>query len=89
MAAPASVTPAAARKVRSVLSDVMIELRALVDVSRNSEAFETDTLAALTEGICKRAHVRLDQCAIQLGAVPCGNYENEDGLADDEGEQNG
>ena len=89
MEAAASVTPTGVRKVRSVLSDVMIELRALVDASRNSEALEMDTLAALTEGICKRVHVRLDRCATHLGAVPCGNYDDEDDFADDEGEQNG
>ena len=87
MEAATSVTPEIARKIAGVIGEVMHDLRALVDASINFEGLESDTLAILAEGVCKRAHSRLDRCAIRLGAVPAGNFEGED--FKDEGDANG
>jgi hypothetical protein len=79
LSADSALTPEAASKIAGVLGDVMNELRALVDASQQFEGLESDTLPILAEAICKRAHVRLDRCAILLGAVEAGSF-----IADDD-----
>ncbi len=39
------------------------------------DAYDDDTIVVSTQAECERSHVKLDACAVQLGAFRAGNHK--------------